>query len=79
MCELNAWKKKKKQLTATHAQEKQTEKQQKKKRVQMVSLAVGDIHSEAGGGRQMEGQLQSTVGNNGTVSQHFYTFWGAFV
>lgn len=30
-------------------------------------------------GRRGEGQLQSTLGNNRTVSQHHHTFWGAFV
>lgn len=41
-----------KKITATHAQEKQTKKQQKRnKKVQMVSLVVGNIHSEARGGR----------------------------
>lgn len=50
----------------------------KKEKVQMVSLAVGDIHSEAGGGRGDEedegGQLQSVVGSDGgTVSQHYRT------
>lgn len=41
--------------------------------------SVGDIHSEARGGRgdeEDEGRLQSTVGdNNETVSQHYNTFF----
>lgn len=55
-------------------------KKEKKKETNGESgRSVGNIHSEARGGRgdeEDEEQLQSTVGNNNqTVSQHYNTFF----
>lgn len=67
-----------KKLTAIHAQEKQTKKQQKRNsKCKWWGWWEGKKRGRRG---RAEGQLQSTVGNNkGTVSQHFYTFWEAYV
>lgn len=61
-------------ITETHAQERNSKKETKS----LDGESGSRVHySEVRGGRKDEedkGKPQSTVGNNWSVSQHYYTF-----